>query len=254
MTAPSNPLDRIRRARRPVPAWAVSGIALSLLLFASACTQRPAEQDAGWELLFDGQDPNAKWKSIRADSFPAAGWVVEDGVLVLQPGRQGGDIITREQFSDFELALEFKLTDSANTGIKYFVSPLENAKGDTVLNGPEYQLIDDFKHESVKGGISPETSTASVYLLYVPQGKELYETGRWNEAKIVSKGTHVEHWLNGKKVLEYQRGSAEFKARVAGTKFSEYRTPYGESPQGHILLQDHNDEAHFRNIRIRRLE
>ncbi len=254
MTAPGGQRDRVKRSRLPVAARVVAKMAWVLLLVVGACTQGPSEQEAGWESLFDAQAPGAQWKSIRGESFPEAGWTVEDGVLVLQPGRQGGDIITREQFSDFELVLEFMLADSANTGIKYFVSPLENAKGDAVLNGPEYQLIDDFKHESVKGGISPETSTASVYLLYAPEGKELYGAGTWNEARIVAKGGHVEHWLNGKKVLEYQRGSADFKARVATTKFKEYRTPYGESPYGHILLQDHNDEAYFRNIRIRRLE
>lgn len=211
------------------------------------------EQAEGWEMLFDGDDPNVRWRSIRGDSFPAQGWEVADGILTLMPGRKGGDIITREQFADFELVLEFKLTDSANTGIKYFVAPLENAKGNTGLNGPEYQLIDDFKHESVKDGKSPETSTASLYLLYAPKVHALKETGKWNQAKIVSRGKHVEHWLNGKKVLEYERGSADFRTRVSNTKFNEYRTPYGESQYGHILLQDHHDEAYFRNIRIRRL-
>lgn len=237
---------------------------LMLSLIFGACSQpvnedttinilSPQEQEAGWELLFDGQDPNSHWTAKGSDVFPEEGWIVEDGVFKVLSGRKGGDIITREQFSDFEFVLEFKLTDSANTGIKYFVSPLESENGSISLNGPEYQIIDDFKHESVKDGISPETSTASLYLLYEPEGKVLHEIGEWNQVKIVANGAHVEHWLNGTKVLEYERGSADFRARVADTKFNDYRTPYGESEYGHILLQDHNDEAHFRNIKIRRL-
>jgi len=210
------------------------------------------EQEEGWELLFDGSDPAIRWRSVGGDRFPSAGWTVKDGILTLLPGRKGGDIITREEFSDFELVLDFKLADSANTGIKYFVAPLENGKGKVTLNGPEYQLIDDFRHESVKNGKSPKTSTASLYLLYRPKRKVLKD-GEWNEAKIVAKGRHVEHWLNGKKVLEYERGSSEFKKGVSGTKFNEYRTPYGEAEFGHILLQDHQDGAYFKNIKIRRL-
>lgn len=212
------------------------------------------EKVEGWELLFDGKDPNIKWRSIKSDKFPAAGWVIEDEALVLLPGRKGGDVITREQFSDFELVLDYKLADSANTGIKYFVSEIKNAKGRTELNGPEFQLIDDYKHESVKDNKSPETSTGSLYLLYAPKGKVLNKPGEWNQAKIVSKGKNVEHWINGKQVLSYERGSEEFRKLVANTKFKEYQTPYGEAIWGYLLLQDHKDKAYFRNIKIKRLK
>lgn len=253
-----------RHQQLGVSNWIASFFAMVLLFMVGACSQSISEeaaintltqeeQEAGWELLFDGQDPSAQWTGKGSETFPTEGWIVEDGVFKVLSGRKGGDIITREQFSDFEFVLEFRLTDSANTGIKYFVSPLEGENGSTSLNGPEYQIIDDFKHESVKDGISPETSTASLYLLYEPEGKVLHEIGEWNQAKIVAQGTHVEHWLNGTKVLEYERGSPDFQARVTNTKFNEYRTSYGESEFGHILLQDHNDEAHFRNIKIRRL-
>lgn len=211
------------------------------------------EQAEGWELLFDGKEPNLRWKSVSGDEFPEEGWKVENGILVLLPGRKGRDIITREQFSDFELQLDYKLADSANTGIKYFVSELKNKKGVTVLNGPEYQLIDDFKHEAVKDGKSPETSTGSLYLLYAPEGKMLNQPGEWNHVKIVSQGKTVEHWLNGKRIVTYERGSKEFRDLVNQTKFSEYQH-YGEAPFGHILLQDHYDKAYFKNIKIRRLE
>ncbi|WP_353139452.1 family 16 glycoside hydrolase, partial [Pseudopedobacter sp.] len=212
------------------------------------------EKEAGWELLFDGKDPNIRWRSIRGDKFPAAGWTIENEALVLLPGRKGGDIITREQFSDFELMLDYKLADSANTGIKYFVSELKNGKGKIELNGPEFQLIDDYKHETVKDNKSPETSTGSLYLLYAPKDKMLNKPGEWNQVKIISKGKNVEHWINGKKVLSYERGSEEFRKLVANTKFKEYQTTYGESIFGYILLQDHKDKAYFRNIKIRRLK
>ncbi|PRD48112.1 sialate O-acetylesterase [Sphingobacterium haloxyli] len=210
------------------------------------------EKVEGWELLFDGKDPNIRWRSIRDDKFPKEGWAVKNNTLVLLPGRKGGDIITREQFANFELVLDYKLADSANTGIKYFVSELKNVKGKTALNGPEFQLIDDFKHETVKDGKSPETSTGSLYLLYAPNNKTLNEPGEWNEARIIANGKNVEHWINGKKVLVYERGSEEFRRLVDQTKFKEYEN-YGEASAGYILLQDHHDKAYFRRIKIRRL-
>ena len=211
------------------------------------------EKIEGWELLFDGIDPSVKWRSVNGEHFPTEGWIVEDEILVLLPGRKGGDIITKERFSDFELILDYQLTDSANTGIKYFVSELKDEKGKVTLNGPEFQLIDDYKHETVIDNKSPETSTGSLYLLYAPYNKELNAPGEWNQAKIIAKGKKVEHWINGKKVLNYERGSKEFRELVASTKFKEYLTPYGEAEFGHILLQDHRDKAFFRNIKIRRL-
>ena len=210
------------------------------------------EKVQGWELLFDGKNPNIRWRSINGAYFPKEGWIVKDESLVLLPGRKGRDIITREQFTDFELVLDYKLADSANTGIKYFVTEFKNVKGKIELNGPEFQLIDDFKNESVKGGRSPETSTASLYLLYEPIGKVLNKPGEWNQAKIIAYGKNVEHWINGKKVLSYERGSEEFRKMVAQTKFKDY-VNYGEAVTGYILLQDHRDKAYFKNIKIRRL-
>lgn len=212
------------------------------------------EKREGWELLFDGKNPNIKWRRIKGDAFPTDGWVVENNTLILLPGRKGGDIITREQFSDFELVLDYKLADSANTGIKYFVSELTTNKGRTQLSGPEFQLIDDYKNESVSDNKSPETSTGSLYLLYAPKNKVLNKPREWNQAKIVAKGKSVEHWINGKKVLSYERGSDEFHKLIADTKFKEYITPYGEADMGYILLQDHKDKAYFKNIKIKRLK
>ena len=213
-----------------------------------------ASSAGGWEPLLVGDDPNVRWRSINGDRFPEQGWQVEGDVLTILPGRKGKDIVTRERFANFELELEFKLSDSANTGIKYVVAPLKNAKGKTVLNGPEYQLIDDFRHESVVDNKSPETSTGSLYLLYAPAHKVLRKAGEWNQAKIIVKGAQVEHWLNGQRILQYDRTSEQFRQRVGKTKFKEYVSGYGEAEAGHILLQDHGDEASFRNIRVRRLK
>lgn len=207
-----------------------------------------------WESLLDGTHPNVRWQSIKSDRFPDEGWQIEDGVLSVSPGRKGGDLITRERFSNFELELDFMLADSANTGIKYLVAPLKNAEGKTVLNGPEYQLIDDYRHASVIGNRSPETSTGSLYLLFAPEDKILHKAGEWNRLKIIVNGNAVEHWLNGKRILSYNRKSDIFRQRVSQTKFNEYQTGYGEAESGHILIQDHGDRAFFRNIRIRRLK
>ena len=210
-------------------------------------------EERNWEVLFDGGDPRVHWRSRDGDDFPKEGWEVKAGILVSQPGRKGTDIMTRQKYADFEFIFEFKLTDSANTGIKYFVVPLLDKKGKTTLNGPEYQLIDDFGHPAVRGGKSPETTTGSLYLLYAPEKNVLLPTREWNAGRIIAKGKQVEHWLNGVRILSYERGGEDFRKRVAGTKFKEYVTPYGEAVAGYISLQYHNDQAFFRNIKIRKL-
>lgn len=210
------------------------------------------EKSQGWELLFDGKNTD-KWKGVNTDSFPSNGWKVEEGTLALS-GNNGGDIITREVFSNFELMLDFKLTDSANSGIKYFVGELKDRNNEekVIFNGPEYQIIDDYKHPAVKDNQDPFISTASLYLLYVPENKKLFPAGKWNQAKIVANDKYVEHWLNGTKVLSYERGSKDFRQRVSTTKFKD-QEKYGELLSGHILLTDHHDKVYFKNIRIRRL-
>jgi hypothetical protein len=178
--------------------------------------------------------------------------VVKNGTLFL--GKKGsGDIITRETYGDFELVLDFNLTNNANSGVKYFVGEIKNKKtGELVINGPEYQIIDDYNYPEVKNHRYEVGATASCYLLYPPENKTLHPAGRWNHVRIVARSKHVEHWLNGVKVLSYERGSADFLKRKAGTKFADLDR-YGELSQGHILLTDHGDTVYFKNIRIRRL-
>ncbi len=209
------------------------------------------KQKDKWEVLFDGTGVE-KWRGISEKGFPERGWKVEDGMLfIAQKG--GGDIITKEKYHDFELVFQFKLTESANSGIKYFVDTLINQEtGNIVFNGPEYQIIDDYNNPHVKDDPNGLISTASAYLLYAPKNKKLNPSGQWNSGKIVAKKGKVEHWLNGVKVLTYTRGSKDFLKRKAQTKFKD-DINYGELENGHILITDHNDKVYFKEIKIKRL-
>src|SRR5690554_4536663 len=208
------------------------------------------EQAEGWELLFDGENLD-QWRSAKGDNFPSDAWVIEDGALVLTG--KGGDIITREKYGDFELTWEFNLTEGANSGIKYFVDSITHRTSrETVINGPEYQIIDDLNYEGIKDDPNGLSSTGSLYLLYAPENKTLLPAGEWNNARIIAKNGEVEHWLNGRKVLSYQKGSEDFRRKIVETKFKDY-PDYGLAPEGHILLTDHQDQVYFRNIKIRKL-
>ncbi|MEO5998306.1 MAG: DUF1080 domain-containing protein [Chitinophagaceae bacterium] len=205
----------------------------------------------GWEVLFDGKN-TGKWRARENNSFPSKGWIIKDGSLFIDK-TGAGDIITRDTYSNFELVLDFNLTKGANSGVKYFVGKIRNAKtGEIVINGPEYQIIDDYNHPEVKDHKHEIAATASCYLLYTPQNVKLKPAGQWNHVSIIARGKHVEHWLNGVNVLRYERGSEDFLKRKAGTKFADYEK-YGELPAGHILLTDHNDKVYFRDIKIKRL-
>jgi hypothetical protein len=206
-----------------------------------------------WEVLFDGKNMD-KWMSIHPGGHPSDGWAIEKGTLSVKSHSKGQDIITREEYGNFELSFDFNLTDTANSGIKYLVENIKNNQtGKTEWNGPEYQIIDDFNHPEVKNHAHDEGSTASLYLVYAPVGKKLLPSGNWNSGKIIVRGTHIEHWLNGVRVVSCERGTKDFRDRMAATKFNAYDR-YGESPVGHIMLTDHDgDRVYFRNIRIRRL-
>jgi len=219
-------------------------------------TLTAAESAEGWTLLWDGQTTSG-WRSATSDEFPEKGWEIKDGVLsVLETGgaesRAGGDIVTREEFSDFDLRLEFRLTPGANSGIKYFVDTDLN-KGEGSAIGLEYQLLDDARHPDARMGRDGNRTLASLYdLIPASADKPARPIGEWNEARILSRGHHVEHWLNGTRVLEYERGGAEFRRLVAMSKYKVWKD-FGELPQGPILLQDHGNRVSFRSIRVRRL-
>ena len=220
------------------------------------------EKRHGWRLLWDGKT-SAGWRGAKQAYFPESGWEIKDGVLTIK-GSDGaesagpGDIITVETYSDFELELEFKITEGANSGIKYFVDPELN-KGSGSAIGCEFQILDDRRHPDATMGTDGNRTVASLYDLIaadnlsVPgRGKQFKGVGAWNKARIVSRNGKVEHWLNNEKAVEYDRNSQMFKALVAYSKYKDW-PGFGQWPEGHILLQDHGNTVHFRNIKIREL-
>lgn len=216
-----------------------------------------AEKEEGWELLWDGST-TAGWRGARLDEFPEKGWVIENGELVVlssggAESAAGGDIVTRELYGDFELKVDFKITEGANSGIKYFVdTDLNKGPGSSI--GLEYQILDDERHPDAKLGNHEGSRTlASLYdLIAANPQKPVHRIGEWNRAHIISKGNHVEHWLNGSKVLEYERRSDAYRKLVSESKYVEW-PGFGESETGHILLQDHGDRVAFKNIKIKPL-
>ncbi len=234
---------------------AVIGIALVTCLCVAAQTNTltPKEAKQGWKLLFDGKTMNG-WRGAYLDSLPAKGWTVRDGQLIVQQSGGGeaafgGDLVTIALYSSFDLAFDFKLTPGANSGVKYFVTEeLPKTPGSAI--GLEYQVLDDALHPDAKLGIDGNRTLASLYDLIPARDKKPNPMGEWNHGRILVKGTHVEHWLNGKKVLDYERGGAEFLQHKAVSKFKD-RAGFGEAKAGHILLQDHGNEVFYRNIKIR---
>jgi hypothetical protein len=221
----------------------------ALSIAAEAAAQSPpntltdAEKAAGWKLLFDGKT-TAGWRAYGADTMPS-GWQAVDGILTRVS--RAADIITKEQYGDFELTLDWKLEPRGNSGLFYrAVEGLE-----WIYHGaPEYALLDDAGHNDGKNVL---TSAGSVHSVYAPPRGVVKPAGEWNTSRVVAKGTHIEHWLNGQKVVEYEQGSADWAKRVAASKFANWPM-YGKSMRGHIGLQEHGGRAEFRNIKIRELK
>ena len=232
-----------------------TGVRLGALLLALAgCSPNPAPVEeshpmsgrppvaGAWRVLFDGGGLDA-WRGFRVESVPS-GWEVVGGELT----RVGaaGDLITRDRFRDFELTLEWKVSPGGNSGIMYRVT--EDA-GATYETGPEMQVLDDAGHPD---GRSRLTAAGSAYGLYAAPAGVVKPAGEWNAVRIVVRGNRVEHWLNGREVVAYELGSADWKAKVDASKFKQW-PGYGRAPEGHIALQDHGDRVAYRNIRIRAL-
>lgn len=209
------------------------------------------ETEKGWELLWDGKTTQG-WRSVQGENFPDKGWIMHDGIFTVEESGGGGSIITTKKYSDFEFKLEVKLTAGANSGIKYFV--LEELSSPGFGIGLEYQILDDKIHPDANKGIHTGSRTfASLYDLIAATDKTTSPVGQWNRVQIISGGTHIEHWLNGKKVLEYERGSEQFRKLVQESKYKNI-PGFGEASEGHILLQDHDNRVSFRNIKIRVLK
>ena len=217
----------------------------ALPLRAAQLNQLTAEEKAaGWKLLFNGQDL-AGWRQFGKQTPPGPGWKVEDGLLKKAAKVRGGDIVTTNQFDDFEFYWEWRVQPKANNGIKYFVT---EEKGRAP--GHEYQMIDEKEGEDIA---QAKHRTASFYDVLAPNGQvPIKPAGEWNSSRVLVKGNHVEHWLNGSKVLEYELGSETVKAAVARSKFRN-AAGFGEKVRGRIMLTDHGDEAWFRNVMIREL-
>jgi hypothetical protein len=213
-----------------------------------------AEKAQGFELLFDGTSVE-NFRSVKDDAFPDRGWEVKDGVLTVlssggDPAKKGGDIITRKEYGAFELKFDFNFTEGANSGIKYGIGN----------NGPsiglEYQILDDKIHPDANNGVVGNRKLASLYDLIPSETEPRYVNGpgSWNRGRIVVKadGT-VQHWLNGRKFIEFTRGNNIYRALTARSKYAGYEG-FGMAEKGPVLIQDHNDTVHFRSIKIRELK
>jgi hypothetical protein len=216
---------------------------LSLFLAAGTAMAAPntltrQEKAAGWRLLFDGAS-TAGWRGFKA-AAPDPGWHVVGGALMPDP-KTSKDIISKDRFGDFELAFEWKISRLGNSGVMFHV--VEQGE-ETYESGPEYQILDNAHGEP------PLQRAGSLFALYAPLVDATRPPGEWNQGRIVVDHGRVQHWLNGQKVVEYELGSADFKARVAASKFKQW-PQFAASASGHIALQNHGDEVAFRSIRIR---
>ncbi len=221
-----------------------------------------AERTAGWRLLFDGTSLT-EWRGLGYDSVPTAHWRVIDGAIVKIPTAKvlrqadgqpvaGGDLMTHESFRDFELAFEWRVTPGANSGVKYNVSEelsLKYASNHAAL-GFEYQVLDDLLHPD---NTMASHRAGSLYdILEASPGKRLRPVGEWNSARIVLLGNHGEHWLNGAKVVEFDLATPRLDSLLQRSKYKPI-PGFAERRRGHVILQDHGDEVHFRSIKIREL-
>lgn len=250
----------------PFPAEAVAEGACKMAAEpATENTLTSTEAAAGWTLLWNGQTSDG-WRSLRAETFPATGWTLCGGTLTIhqsdgEESRGGGDIITVKRYSDFEFRFDFRYAPGANSGVKIFaqtdVSPIDRTTGQPVKVGSgigmEFQVLDDDLHPDAKAGRDGNRTIGSFYdVIPASKDKKKLAPGAWNTGHIRVKGDHVTYWLNGEKTVEFYRGSPEFRAAVAQSKFKDI-PGFGEWVDGHILLQDHGNTVSFKNLKLRDL-
>jgi len=211
----------------------------------------------GWQLLFDGVSTKG-WRGFKKEKFPESGWIVKEGMLMVEysgkgEAGNGGDIITTEQYGDFELKLDWKISPGGNSGVMFRVT--ENEKyPDSWNTAPEVQILDDFGYEKLNDGyvINIKQMTGANYDMHAPSFYYAKPVGEWNQFYLKVQGSHVEHWLNGRKIVDYELWSPEWKELVKKSKFAVY-PDYGLATSGHIALQDHGHTVWFRNIKIKRI-
>lgn len=234
-------------------------ILIGLALLAIQCVNRNNQQnaepleEATWTILFDGSGTD-DWRDTESSEFPEHGWIIEGDVLTVlggtedQPG--GHDIITKKRFGNFELELEARLTEGANSGIKYQVTD-EFPGNEGKFLGLEYQLIDNERHADAQMGRDGNHKMAALYdMIPPPEDLKINPPGEWNRIRIKLDGNSVEHWFNDEKVLEFDRKSEGFRELVGLSKYNNLEN-FGELEEGHILLQGHGNDVSFRNIKIR---
>jgi hypothetical protein len=221
-------------------------------------TLTDAEKADGWKLLFDGRSSKG-WRSAKGPDFPKEGWTIEKGQLhtAASGGKESaaaGDIITIARYKQFEISVDFKLTKGANSGLKYYVQPDLNQGAGSAF-GLEFQMLDDAVHADAKLGRDGNRTISSLYDLITAQNKRANPIGQWNNAYVITKGTKVEHWFNGRLVIAYDRSTQEFRDLVGKSKYADpkYGKNFGEWADGHILLQEHGDEVWFKNVKLRDL-
>jgi hypothetical protein len=231
--------------------YTAAAVLIGLFVWTAAAQEKPAdgsaantltdaEKAAGFKLLFDGKTTEG-WRGYKKQTCPD-GWKVEGGALVR--AARAGDIITKDEYESFELLIDWKVAAGANSGIFYHVA---ESAGPSYSTGPEVQVLDNARHAD---GRNPLTSAGSCYALYAPAKDVTKPVGEWNTMKLIVNGKHVEHWLNGEKIVEYEKGSDEWNEKVAHSKFKDMPN-FGKPTKGHICIQDHGDRVEFRNIKIR---
>ena len=218
----------------------------ALLLGLGACaTSGPDQDGAAWtDLLADG---GASWRTVGSTTLRPE-WSVSDGVLTLSE-KGGGDITNGQVYEDFELELDWRISEGGNSGVFYFVD-LDHSETKPWQTGPEMQILDNARH---KDGGSALTSAGANFGLYPTNPDAVRPAGEWNEARLVARDGKVEHWLNGTRVVSYDMASSDLQQRIQDSKFKRWETSFAKRARGAIVLQDHGDRVDFRNIRIRDL-
>ncbi len=218
--------------------------AISFCSNSSILAAEKSGKGADWEVIFDGKSTD-HLRGYKRQDFPSKAWSIDNGGLKTNPSADPVDLVTKENYGNFELELEWKVSAGANSGVMYH----SNEEFDEAWNtGPEIQVLDDVKHPDAK---NPKTSASALYALVAPKDKQLKPVGEWNQFRLVVTGKHLQHWLNGKLVLDVDTGSPEIHELIAKSKFAQF-PKFDQLTTGHIVLQHHHDEVWFRNVRIRR--